>query len=182
MKAQAWRLSARLRVIALAVTLVGVWAGVALALNPPNVELTKRITRVSTFGPTPGPTTTPQIITPTPDPGSLAGVNGTVNYKPYPGDVLTFTIYFRNIGDSPALGSGGGGPTFTDVLQAPQTYVAASQTFACCASPGLIITAAFIQPNPSTLTWKMNGALPTPAPSGTAAPIQGHMSYQVTIP
>src|SRR5262249_40951259 len=150
-------------------------------VTAPNVQLFKRITRVSTLGPTPGPTTTPRIVTPTPDPGSLAGVNGTVNYSPYPGDILTFSIYFRNIGGSAARGAGGTGPTFTDVLAAPQAYVAASQTFTCCASPVVTIGDTFTQVG-QTLKWAMNAPLPTPNPSGTAAPIQGNMSYQVTIP
>jgi hypothetical protein len=148
---------------------------------PPNVQLFKRITRISTLGPTPGPATTPNIITPTPDPGSLTGVLGTVNYKPYPKDILTFSIYFRNIGGFPAQGTGGIGPTFTDVLAAPQAYVAASQTFTCCASPVVTIGAAFTQAG-QTLKWAMAAPLPTPNPAGTAAPIQGNMSYQVTIP
>ena len=148
---------------------------------PPNVQLFKRITRISTLGPTPGPATTPNIITPTPDPGNLTGVLGTVNYKPYPKDILTFSIYFRNIGGFPAQGTGGTGPTFTDVLAAPQAYVAASQTFTCCASPVVTIGAAFTQAG-QTLKWAMAAPLPTPIPAGTAAPIQGNMSYQVTIP
>ena len=134
---------------------------------PPNVQLFKRITQVSTLGPTPGPTSTPLIITPTPDPGSLAGVNGTVNYKPYPKDVLTWTIYFRNIGGFPAQGGGGAGPTFSDILQAPQTYVAASQTFTCCTSPVVSIGAAFSQVG-NSLKWTMAAPLPTPNPAGTA--------------
>ena len=146
----------------------------------PNVQMFKRITRISTLGPTPGPTTTPRIITPTPDPGSLTGVNGTVNYGPFPGDILTFTIYFRNIGGGQA-GSGGTGPTFQDVLALPQAYVGGSQTFTCCTSPTGTIGAAVTQTG-QTLKWVMAAPLRTPAPSGTAAPIQGNMSYQVTIP
>jgi hypothetical protein len=148
---------------------------------PPNVQLFKRITKISTLGPTPGPTTTPDIITPTPDPGSLAGVLGTVNYKPYPKDILTYSVFFRNIGGFAAQGPAGTGPTFTDVLAAPQAYVASSETFTCCASPVVSIGATFTQVG-QTLKWAMSAPLPTPNPSGTAAPIQGNMSYQVTIP
>ncbi|MBV8365584.1 MAG: hypothetical protein JO194_03710 [Candidatus Eremiobacteraeota bacterium] len=150
---------------------------------PPKVELTKRITQVKTYGPTPGPATTPRVITPTPDPGSLAGVNGTVNYQPgfYPKDVVTYTVYFRNIGGYPAQGPGGVGPTFSDILANPLVYVASSQTFTCCASPVVTIGAAFTQAG-QTLSWAMAAPLPTPNPAGTAGPIQGNTSYQVTVP
>jgi len=148
---------------------------------PPNVQLFKRITKISTLGPTPGPTTTPDIITPTPDPGSLGGVLGTVNYKPYPKDILTYSVFFRNIGGFAAQGPGATGPTFTDVLAAPQVYGAGSETFTCCASPVVSIGATFTQVG-QTLKWAMNAPLPTPNPAGTAAPIQGNMSYQVSIP
>ncbi|HME82202.1 MAG TPA: hypothetical protein VKF82_09010 [Candidatus Eremiobacteraceae bacterium] len=150
---------------------------------PPNVQLIKRITQVKTLGPTPGPTTTPQTITPTPDPGSLAGVNGTANYSPgfYPKDVVTYTIYFRNIGGFPAQGAGGVGPTFSDVLANPLVYVASSQSFTCCASPVVTIAATFTQTG-QTLKWAMAAPLPTPNPAGTAGPIQGNMNYQVTVP
>ncbi|MBV8281517.1 MAG: hypothetical protein JO347_05565, partial [Candidatus Eremiobacteraeota bacterium] len=148
---------------------------------PPNVQLIKRITQVKTYGPTPGPATTPQTITPTPDPGSLPGVNGTANYAGFfPKDAVTYTIYFRNIGGFPA-GAGGAGPTFTDVLANPLVYVAGSQTFTCCASPVVSIGANFTQAG-QTLKWAMTAPLPTPNPAGTAGPIQGNMSYQVTVP
>lgn len=149
---------------------------------PASVQLYKRITQVVSYGPTPGPTTTPVTIVPTPDPTSPPGVAGTTTFARgfYPRDVVTYTVYFTNQGLGPAMGAAGAGPTFSDPLSAFLTYVPSSQTFTCCASPATTIGAAFSQAA-NTLNWKMASALPTPSPSGAAAPIQGSFSYQVQL-
>jgi uncharacterized repeat protein (TIGR01451 family) len=149
---------------------------------PATVQLYKRITQVISYGPTPGPTTAPLTIVPTPDPSNPAGVGGTSTFARgfYPNDLVTYTVYFANTGLGPAMGPAGSGPTFSDPLSAFLTYVASSQTFTCCTSPATTIGATFSVAG-STLNWKMASALPTPSPSGTAAPIQGSFSYQVKI-
>jgi uncharacterized repeat protein (TIGR01451 family) len=149
---------------------------------PAVVQLYKRITQVVSYGPTPGPTTAPVTIVPTPDPTSPPGVAGTTAFARgfYPRDVVTYTVYFTNTGLGPAMGAAGTGPTFSDPLSAFLTYVPSSQTFTCCTSPAASIGATFAQAA-NTLSWHMASPLPTPSPSGTAAPIQGSFSYQVQI-
>lgn len=149
---------------------------------PATVQMYKRITQVISYGPTPGPTTTPVTITPTPDPTNPSGVLGTATFARgfYPNDLVTYTVFFANTGLGPAMGAGGVGPTFNDPLSAFLAYVASSQTFTCCTSPSTAISATFTTAG-NTLSWKMASPLPTPSPSGTAAPIQGSFSYQVKV-
>lgn len=155
---------------------------VATVAFPATVQLYKRITQVISYGPTPGPTTAPITIVPTPDPSNPAGVGGTATFARgfYPNDLVTYTVYFANTGLGPAMGPAGSGPTFSDPLSAFLSYVASSQTFTCCTSPATSIGATFSVAG-STLNWKMASALPTPSPSGAGAPIQGSFSFQVKI-
>ena len=147
----------------------------------PSVQLYKEITQVATYGPTPGPTTTPRVIVPTPDPTNPPGVAGTSNFLPgvYPRDIITYTVFFGNYGGNTALGAGKvGGPTFSDALAAPLTYKTGSQTFACCVNPTSTNSATFSLAG-QTLQWTLaNGLSPF---SSSSTPIEGTFSFQATV-
>jgi uncharacterized repeat protein (TIGR01451 family) len=144
----------------------------------PKLTLYKRITKVVTLGPTPGPTTTAQTIVPTPDPSNPTGVTGTANFLPgvYPGDIITYTIFFANAGTLKASGTTlATGPTFTDNVPANTTLVAGSPTFTCCSNPASTIGAT-ITTTAAAVNWAMQ--LPLPVSSGG---IQGNFVMSVKV-
>jgi uncharacterized repeat protein (TIGR01451 family) len=145
----------------------------------PQLTLYKRITQVVTLGPTPGPTTTPQTIVPTPDPSNPTGVTGTSNYLPgvVPGDTLTYTIFFANTGTLKASGTSQTlGPTFTDTIPANTTLVAGSPAFSCCSNP-TSSTSATISATAGAVNWVMQAPLPVSSTGG----IQGTFTLQVKV-
>ena len=144
----------------------------------PNLTLYKRITQVVTLGPTPGPTTTPQTIVPTPDPTNPTGVTGTSNFLPgvSPGDTITYTIFFANTGTLKATGPTlTTGPTFTDNVPANTTLVAGSPAFTCCSNPTSTIGATIT--SGATVTWAMSSPLPVSSTGG----IQGNFVMAVKV-
>jgi uncharacterized repeat protein (TIGR01451 family) len=145
----------------------------------PQLTLYKRITQVVTLGPTPGPTTTPRTIVPTPDPSNPTGVIGTSNYLPgvVPGDQLTYTIFFANTGLLPATGTTlTVGPAFTDNIPASTTLVTGSPAFSCCTNPAST-TGATITTTTGAVKWVMQAPLPVSSTGG----IQGNFTLQVKV-
>ncbi len=144
--------------------------------NPvPYVNLFKRITQIQTKGPTPAPGATYQTVVPTPDPNNPPGVAGTANtLNVYPGDIVTYTIYFDNSGSTPAYY-----PNLTDVLSPDMTYVLGSATGTCCINPTVSIP---ITPSVSgnTVTWTLATPLPTASPLSPQT-IQGNVSVQAKV-
>ena len=131
-------------------------------------------------------------IVPTPDPtaAALATMKGTANYQPgfLPGDVVTYAIYFRNIGGLAASAT-----AFSDVI--PGQFNIASLVnsgttnggtnnlgFTCCSNPTVSIAGNYSLTNTDTINYAMATPLPIATPSGTAAPIQGYFSYSVSLP
>jgi uncharacterized repeat protein (TIGR01451 family) len=150
----------------------------------PYVTIWKRITQiVRTYG-----YTTPQTITPTPDPGSSPGILGTASTTNIdPGDTLTYTLYFTNAsanacGSSSSGGTCRGGPTITDVLSPNYTFQSGSASFTCCSSPTSTNTATFTttqQGNGLLLQWVLANPL---SPASTTNAVEGSISYQVAVP
>jgi hypothetical protein len=147
--------------------------------DTPYVQTYKRILSVLTKGPTPAPGATAQTVTYTPDPGSLTGVSGTATALPgYPGDVITYGLYFLNSGGVTAYGTTTAlGPALSDPLSTHLTYVAASQTATCCANPSSSTSLTFTQIG-QTLKWVLQSPFP---PAATASAIQGSITYQATL-
>jgi uncharacterized repeat protein (TIGR01451 family) len=157
---------------------------VTIGGTSPYLVIWKRITQiVRTYG-----YATPQTITPTPDPTSSPGLNGTASTLGIdPGDILTYTLYFSNQGTGSACGTGSttscvGGPTINDLLSPNYTYVSGSNTFTCCSYPTLTTSATFSstqQGNGLMLQWVLATPLPASSPSPS---IQGNITYQVKVP
>jgi uncharacterized repeat protein (TIGR01451 family) len=145
----------------------------------PKLLLYKRITQVVTLGPTPGPTTTATTIVPTPDPSNPTGVTGTSSFVPgvYPGDIITYTIFFANAGILKASGSTTAlGPTFADNIPTNTTLVAGSPTFTCCANPNSTIGATI-----TTTAAAVNWAMQSPLPVSSTGGIQGNFVMSVKV-
>jgi uncharacterized repeat protein (TIGR01451 family) len=145
----------------------------------PKLVLYKRITQVVTLGPTPGPTTTATTIVPTPDPSNPTGVTGTSSFLPgvYPGDIITYTIFFENAGILKASGTTTAvGPTFTDNIPPNTTLVAGSPAFTCCSNPTSTIGAT-ITATAASVNWAMQLPLPVSSTGG----IQGNFVMSVKV-
>ncbi len=145
----------------------------------PKLLLYKRITQVVTLGPSPGPTTTATTIVPTPDPSNPTGVTGTSSFLPgvYPGDIITYTIFFENAGILKASGTTTAvGPTFTDNIPTNTTLVAGSPTFTCCSNPTSTIGAT-ITSTAAAVNWAMQLPLPVSSTGG----IQGNFVMSVKV-
>ncbi|MCL5258742.1 MAG: hypothetical protein M1314_03250, partial [Firmicutes bacterium] len=111
----------------------------------------------------------------TPDPNNPPGVAGTANtLNVYPGDIVTYTIYFDNSGSTPAYQ-----PNLTDVLSPDMTYVLGSATGTCCVNPTVSIP---ITPSVTgnTVTWTLATPLPTASPLSPQT-IQGNVSVQAKV-
>jgi hypothetical protein len=156
------------------------------AVPEPALQIVKRIVSVTTLGPTPGPTTRPRTIVPTPDPGSATGILGTANYPAvYPGDSVTYAIYYLNAGGANAVAPGatssgaGPGPTFTDALPSALAY-AGSFSSTCCLNP--VVTGALGPPtvNGQSVTIAASAAVP-PFVYGGGNVYQGQFSFVTTI-
>ena len=156
------------------------------AVPEPALQLVKRILSVITLGPTPGPTTKPQTIVPTPDPGSAAGILGTASFPAvYPGDTVQYGIFFLNAGGANAVATGstspnsGLGPAFTDVLPASLNYAG---TFAatCCFDPAA--TGTLGPPTVSGQTVTVDASAPiAPFAYGSGNVYQGQFSFATTV-
>ena len=158
---------------------------VVVGAASPFMTIWKRITQiVRSYG-----NSTPQTITPTPDPGSSPGLLGTAsNTNIDPGDLVTYTVYFSNTGTASACGSasGGGtcsgGPDIQDLLSPNYVYQTGTQSFTCCSSPTSTNSATFstsVQGQGTLLDWTM--ASPISQASSTNA-IEGSLTYQVKVP
>ncbi|HEV3155151.1 MAG TPA: hypothetical protein VGZ02_15185, partial [Candidatus Baltobacteraceae bacterium] len=158
---------------------------VNVGASEPFMTIWKRITQiVRSYG-----NGSPQTITPTPDPGSSPGLNGTASTTGIdPGDLVTYTVYFSNNGSAKACGSasGGGtcsgGPDLQDLLSPNYVYQNATQTFTCCSNPASANSATFsstLQGQGTLLDWLVANPI-SPASSSNA--IEGTFSYQVKIP
>ena len=151
------------------------------------LKLYKRILSITTLGPTPSPLTTPQTITYTPDPSNLTGVAGTANSETtYPGDTITYGLYYLNVGGLSALKSAAQntlGPVLSDPLSTSLTYVAGSENSTCCTNPTSTTTATFATattgtPMQTTLTWSLQNVLP---PATNQSAIQGSITFKARV-
>jgi uncharacterized repeat protein (TIGR01451 family) len=151
----------------------------------PALQLVKRILSIVTTGPTPGPTTTPLTIVPTPDPQSAAGILGTASYPAvYPGDRIEYGLYFLNAGGATAIAptatslTTGPGPTFGDVLSGSLTYAGQfAQT--CCFDPATAGTLA-ASTSGQTVTVGLSSPLkPYAAAAGNV--YEGAFSFLTTV-
>lgn len=151
----------------------------------PFMQIWKRITQiVRSYG-----NSTPQTITPTPDPGSSPGLNGTASTTNIdPGDLVTYTVYFSNTGTANACGaaSGGGsctgGPDLQDLLSPNYVYQTGTQSFTCCSNPTSANSATFstaVQGQGTLLDWSVANAI---VPAGSTNAIEGTFTYQVKVP
>lgn len=158
---------------------------VTVGATSPFMTIWKRITQVvRTYG-----YSTPQTITPTPDPTSPPGVLGTASsLNVDPGDILTYTLYFSNssataYGSCTVTGTDTScGPTIQDQLSPNYVYQSSTASFTCCSNPASTASANFSATSNSQgtlLQWIMQTPLPQASPSGDP---QGSASYQVKVP